>query len=82
MSRALSPDDAQGGPPLSKVMFIKRMIDEDLPEKEIDRRCALIACMVYVFSCFAEKGKVELYEDLLKTKQARNLNASMLILIA
>lgn len=42
MSRALSPDDGgQAGPPLSKVMFIKRMIDEDLPEKEIDRRCVL-----------------------------------------
>lgn len=38
MSRGISPDD--NGAPLSKVMFIKRMIDEDLPEQEIDRRCA------------------------------------------
>lgn len=38
MSRGMSPDD--NGAPLSKVMFIKRMIDEDLPEQEIDRRCA------------------------------------------
>jgi hypothetical protein len=47
MSRGLSPDDGQAGPPLSKVMFIKRMIDEDLPEKEIDRRCALAIRSVY-----------------------------------
>lgn len=38
MSRGISPDD--NGAPLSKVMFIKRMIDEDLPEQEIDRRFA------------------------------------------
>lgn len=52
MSRGISPDDA--GAPLSKVMFIKRMIDEDLPEQEIDRRSAPLhavrhhACVTFV----------------------------------
>lgn len=55
LSRAFSPDDSQAGPPLSKVMFIKRMIDEDLPEKEIDRRCAcvLLWCTVQAPVCVA-----------------------------
>eukprot|EP00892_Ulva_mutabilis_P012612 jgi/Ulvmu1/9723/UM055_0062.1 len=52
MSRGMSPEDS--GAPLSKVMFIKRMIDEDLPEQEIDRRYT-----EYLASKFKSKNKAE-----------------------
>jgi hypothetical protein len=38
--RSPAPDEPPGKP-LSKTMFIKRHIDDDLDEAEIDRRCAV-----------------------------------------
>jgi hypothetical protein len=49
-SRGMSPDGSEPGKALSKTMFIKRHIDEDLDDAEIDKRCVLSMTYCWVFA--------------------------------
>jgi hypothetical protein len=50
-SRGVSPDGTDSGKALSKTMFIKRHIDEDLDDTEIDKRC--VPCLYFMLQSAA-----------------------------